>query len=48
MSSEQKKKKKINFFAEDTELDMPMSQMIDCVFLLLIFFDFLARFSPFL
>jgi len=38
MSGEKQNRKKINFFAEDTELDMPMSQMIDCVFLLLIFF----------
>lgn len=33
-----KKKKKINFFAEETNLEIPMTQMIDCVFLLLIFF----------
>jgi biopolymer transport protein ExbD len=33
-----KKKRKHDFFAEDTVFEMPMSQMIDCVFLLLIFF----------
>ena len=34
----QKKSKKLNFYAEEGQLEMPMSQMIDCVFLLLIFF----------
>lgn len=33
-----RKKRKLDFYAEEGDLDMPMSQMIDCVFLLLIFF----------
>ncbi len=38
MSNGRKSPRKINFFAEEADLEMPMSQMIDCVFLLLIFF----------
>ena len=38
MPETQGKKRKLDFFAEETAFEMPMSQMIDCVFLLLIFF----------
>ncbi|MGA1530928.1 MAG: ExbD/TolR family protein [Kiritimatiellia bacterium] len=37
-TSKKRRKKKINFFGEEDQFEMPMSQMIDCVFLLLIFF----------
>ena len=33
-----RRKRKLDFYAEADTFDMPMSQMIDCVFLLLIFF----------
>lgn len=33
-----RRREKINFFSEEEQFEMPMSQMIDCVFLLLIFF----------